>query len=162
MIIAPRPHCPTHSCARARARDVQAPHRKPHLSPPCSSTAAPSGAAPPPAPTHPPTRPPAPTTSDPPSQLPAPAPTHPAAHPTPLACPHQVLEREARQRLPSLGRFRAQFDKCSRKFRRQCVGPALASNEGARGAARGEGGERVWGVPGTGCALALPRSAVEC
>ncbi|GAB4814626.1 hypothetical protein N2152v2_001672 [Parachlorella kessleri] len=45
-----------------------------------------------------------------------------------MAC-EEVLEREARQRLPSQGRFVAQFDKCRRKFQRQCVGPALGSNQ---------------------------------
>ncbi|KAI3428317.1 hypothetical protein D9Q98_006697 [Chlorella vulgaris] len=41
----------------------------------------------------------------------------------------EVLDREARQHLPSSGRFKAQFEKCSARFRHECVGPALPHNQ---------------------------------
>jgi hypothetical protein len=44
-----------------------------------------------------------------------------------MAC-EEVLDREARQHLPSSGRFKAQYDRCSAQFRRRCVGPALPHN----------------------------------
>ncbi|KAL4442076.1 hypothetical protein ABPG77_011337 [Micractinium sp. CCAP 211/92] len=45
-----------------------------------------------------------------------------------MAC-EEVLDREARQHLPSSGRFRARYDRCSQAFRRVCVGPALAHSK---------------------------------
>jgi hypothetical protein len=45
-----------------------------------------------------------------------------------MAC-EEVLDREARQHLPSSGRFKARYDKCRAKFAAVCVGPALARNE---------------------------------
>ena len=42
----------------------------------------------------------------------------------------EVLDREARQHLPSSGRFKARYDECSARFRKACVGPALEHNAG--------------------------------
>ncbi|EFN50520.1 hypothetical protein CHLNCDRAFT_139218, partial [Chlorella variabilis] len=41
----------------------------------------------------------------------------------------EVLDREARQHLPSSGRFKTQYEKCGARFSRQCVGPALEHNK---------------------------------
>lgn len=45
-----------------------------------------------------------------------------------MAC-EEVLDREARQHLPSSGRFRARYELCSTQFSKACVGPALAHNK---------------------------------
>lgn len=47
-----------------------------------------------------------------------------------MAC-EEVLDREARQGLPSSGRFTARYQRCSAAFEAACVGPALALNKGA-------------------------------
>eukprot|EP00887_Chlorella_sp_A99_P007143 scaffold2.g7143.t1 len=40
----------------------------------------------------------------------------------------EVLDKEARQRLPSMGRFETKYEQCAKRFRQACVGPALTNN----------------------------------
>lgn len=53
-----------------------------------------------------------------------------------MAC-EEELDRQARQALPSSGRFKARYDRCAAAFTKVCVGPALANNKGGW---RGGGG----------------------
>jgi hypothetical protein len=46
-----------------------------------------------------------------------------------MAC-EDVLEREAEQKLPSLGRFEAKYQECWSRFNTSCVGPARVHNQG--------------------------------